>query len=373
VNEDKATRYHRHRRWADLTAVAVGGILLAGLAGSGAALRLRELAAVLGDAVPVLEGDAATVAVLAIALLALLQLIELPIAFYQGFLLEHRYGLSTQSASQWAGDHLKGVVLSLVFGASMASAIYAALRYSPEWWWLLSAALLSGVLLAVTHLAPVVLLPLYYRVTPLDRPALTARLQALGARTGTPVAGVFEWRMSGHTRKANAALAGLGGTRRILLSDTLLADYSDDEIEVVLAHELSHHAHHDLWRSMGVQIAMLVTGFFVAHLALRAWAEPLGLRGEADPAGLPLLLLFSACWAFLWLPASNAVSRAHERRADRFALDATRNPSAFISAMRRLSQQNLAEDDPPPLAAWLFHSHPSIRERLQAARTWAAD
>lgn len=371
MNEDKATRYHRHRRWADLSGLAVAGVVLAWLAAGGTSLRLRELAAVLGEALPVLEGDAATVAVLAVMLLAILHFIDLPFAFYQGYLLEHRYALSKQSLGQWSADYAKGMVLAVAFGVAAVSVVYAALRWSPDWWWLLSAATLLVVLLAVTQLAPVLLLPLFYRFTPLDRPDLEARLQALGARTGTRIVGVFEWEMSGHTRKANAALAGLGRTRRILLSDTLLADYSDDEIEVVLAHELSHHAHHDLWRSMAVQAAMLVTGFLAAHLALSAWSDPLGLRGFADPASLPLLLLLAGVWSFLWMPVANAASRAHERRADRFALETTGNPSAFISAMRRLSQQNLAEDDPPPLAAWLFHSHPTIRERLQAARTWA--
>lgn len=372
MNEDKATRYHRHRRRADLAGLTAAGAVLGGLVASGAAFRLRELATVLGETLPGLEGDAATVVVLAVVLFVLLAIVELPFAFYQGFLLEHRYGLSTASLGQWTADHGKGLGLGLVFGVAAISLVYAALRWSPDWWWLLSTAALSVFLLVVTPLAPVLLLPLFYRFTPLDRPALERRLQALAARTSTRITGIFEWRLSSHTRKANAALAGMGRTRRILLSDTLLADYSDDEIEVVLAHELSHHAHHDLWRSLGVQVAMLATGFLAAHVALRAWDDALGLRGYADPASLPLLLLFAGVWSFVWMPAANAASRAHERRADRFALETTRNPSAFISAMRRLSQQNLAEDDPPRLAAWLFHSHPSIRERLQAARTWEA-
>jgi len=192
----------------------------------------------------------------------------------------------------------------------------------------------------------------------------------LAARARTDVVGVFEWVLSGHTRKANAALTGLGQTRRILLSDTLLAEYSDDEIEVVLAHELSHHVHHDLWRGMAFQALLISVGFLAAHLAFSAWAAPLGLGGPDDPAGLPLLLLVGGGCSLLATPLSHALSRAHERRADRYALDMTRQPDAFISAMRRLGQQNLAEEFPSTVVRWLFYSHPPIRERVEAARLW---
>ena len=164
----------------------------------------------------------------------------------------------------------------------------------------------------------------------------------------------------------------MGRTRRILLSDTLLADYSDDEIEVVLAHELSHHVHHDLWRGLALQAVLLLLGFFVSDRALRTFADQLVLRGLDDPAGMPLLLLSAGVCSLLFMPVANALSRAHERRADRYALDATQQPEAFISAMKRLSQQNLAEDRPSPLVQWLFYSHPPIRDRIEAARQWRA-
>jgi len=372
VNEDKATRYHRLRRRAELLSLGAVGGVLAGLVGSGLVFRLREVSAVLGEALPGIDGDAATVVVMATVLFLLVQILELPFAWYQGYALEHRYGLATVSHRHWVVDHLKGAALIVAFGVAAASAVYALLRAAPDWWWAWAALLAFVALVAVTQLAPVVLLPLFYRFTPLERPVLSARLQALGARTRLPVAGVYEWQVSGHTRKANAALAGLGRTRRILLSDTLLADYSDDEIEVVLAHELSHHVHHDLWRTMALQAVMIAGGFLFAHVVLGAVADAIRLRGVADPAGLALLLLVAGAWTVAWLPVFNAASRAHERRADRFALEMTQNPAAFISAMRRIGQQNLAEDDPPRLAAWLFHSHPTVRERLQAARTWEA-
>jgi len=219
----------------------------------------------------------------------------------------------------------------------------------------------------------VVLLPIFYKFKPLDRPALADRLMTMATRARTDVVGVFEWVLSGHTKKANAALAGMGRTRRILLSDTLLADYSEDEIEVILAHELAHHVHRDLWRGIAVQSVILVAGFFVTDLILRAAAGPLELRGISDPAGLPLLMLAGGAWSFLALPLANAVSRRQERAADRYALTTTRNVDAFVTAMKRLSQQNLAEEYPSAIVRWLFYSHPPIRERIDAARAFARE
>jgi len=181
---------------------------------------------------------------------------------------------------------------------------------------------------------------------------------------------VFEWVLSDHTRKANAALAGLGRTRRILLSDTLLSDYSEDEIEVILAHELAHHVHRDLWRGIAVQSVALLGGFLVADLVLRASADRLALRGMSDPAALPVMLLLGGVWSLLLMPLGNAVSRAQERAADRYALTTTRNVDAFVTAMKRLSQQNLAEEYPSPIVRWLFYSHPPIRERIEAAHAF---
>jgi STE24 endopeptidase len=219
-------------------------------------------------------------------------------------------------------------------------------------------------------LAPVVLLPLFFTFKPLQKDGLRDRLTALASRAGTRVMGVYEWTLSDRTKKANAALTGIGNTRRILLSDTLLAEYSDDEIEVILAHELAHHVHRDIWTSVMFDIALTFAGFFAAHQLLQ-WAVPFfGLQGISDPAGLPVLVLTAAVIGLCVRPLINAVSRSHERRADSFALKMTKNPSAFITAMRRLGQQNLAEDNPSPLVLAFFYTHPPIKERLTAAQRW---
>jgi STE24 endopeptidase len=373
LNEDKSTRYHRLRRRADLLGTAVAGVLLLGLLLLGGAHRLRELAAAIAQWLPGGLEEAMTVVVLTILIALFLQIVELPFAFYQGHLLEHRYGLSTQAVGHWLTDQAKGVALGLLLAAAGASVVYFALREVPDDWWWISAAVFAAATVVLARMAPVVLLPIFYKFKPLDRPALVDRLMTLATRARTDVVGVFEWVLSGHTRKANAALAGMGRTRRILLSDTLLADYSEDEIEVILAHELAHHVHSDLWRGIAVHSAALVGGFFVANLVLRAFADRLGLRGISDPAGLPLLLLAGGAWSILVMPIANAVSRAQERAADRYALETTRNVDAFVTAMKRLSQQNLAEEYPSPVVRWLFYSHPPIRERIDAARAFARE
>ena len=373
MNEDKSTRYHRLRRRAELLGTATAGVALLGLTMSGATHRLQELAATLPQWLPPALNDAAMVAVVTLAVLLLLQIIELPFAFYQGHLLEHRYGLSTQSTRHWLSDQLKGTLVGLALGVLGSSVVFWTLRRWPDEWWWIAAAIFAVATIGLAQLAPVLLLPIFYKFQPLDRPALAERLIALASRARTDVVGVFEWVLSSHTKKANAALAGLGHTRRILLSDTLLADYSDDEIEVILAHELAHHVHRDLWRGIGVQSIALAGGFLVADRILRLVADPLGLRGLADPAALPLLLLIGGVWMFLLLPVINAVSRAQERAADRYALATTRNVDAFVTAMKRLSQQNMAEEYPSALVRWLFYSHPPIRERIEAARAFGRE
>ena len=339
----------------------------------GGSHRLREIAAAVTQWVPGGFDDAMNVVVFTSLVVAILQLIEFPFAFYQGHLLEHRYGLSTQSTRRWLADHLKGVALGVVFAIAGASIVFLALRERPGQWWWICAAVFAAAMIGLARLAPVVLLPMFYTFKPLDRPALVDRLMKLATRARTDIVGVFEWVLSDHTRKANAALAGMGKTRRILLSDTLLADYSEDEIEVILAHELAHHVHRDLWRGIAVQAAALVGGFYLADLVLRALADRLALRGLSDPAALPALLLIAGAWSLLLMPVVNALSRAQERAADRYALTTTRNVDAFVTAMKRLSQQNLAEEYPSPLVRWLFYSHPPIRERIDAARAFARE
>ena len=367
ANEDKATRYHRLRRRASILGTGVGALVLLLVLLTGASAALRDTAAAVAGGSFTL-----TVIVYTAALALASEALQLPLSFYLGLTLERRYGLSTQTTARWWIDHAKGVILGLALALGAAVIVLSLLRWAPAWWWVAAAGVLALVTVVLAHLAPVLLLPIFYEFTPLDRPALRDRLAALVERAGARVMGVFEIRLGDRTRKANAALTGIGRTRRILLSDTLLADHSDDEIEVILAHELAHHVHRDIWSGIAVETGLMTLGFFLADRAIDAAVGRFGIADKADPAAIPLLVLAGGAVSLALLPLANALSRAHERRADRYALEMTKNAAAFVSAMKRLGAQNLAEERPSRLVEWLFYTHPPVAARIEYAQRWSA-
>ena len=363
ANEDKATRYHRLQRRASILATVLTAAILAVLLVTGASAEMRNLVSGWFGSSFIL-----TVVGYVVVLGLVLEVVGLPLAFYRGVTLERRYELSTQTTIRWWIDHVKAGAISLVFATIAALIVLSLIRWDPERWWISAAVVFTVILVLLAQLAPVVLMPLFYDITPLTRDALRDRLLALANRAGTHIAGVFEWRLSDRTKKANAALAGLGRTRRILLSDTLLAEHSDDEIEVILAHELAHHVYRDIWSAIVVETVLIALGCFAADRVLGAFAMSAGLNGKGDVANLPLLALTLGAVSLALMPITNALSRAHERRADRYALTMTRNAPAFIAAMKRLAAQNLAEEEPSRLVQVLFHTHPSTNARIAAAR-----
>jgi STE24 endopeptidase len=373
MNEDKAARYHRLKRRASVASLFWGLILLGGSMLSGLSAAVRDASGIVAARIaPVSFRSTATVIVYVVLLSAINEIVSLPLSFYSGWRLERRYALSNETLGAWLTDQAKGFGVGIVLGGGAAALIYGCMRVWPQQWWLAAGGAFALLIVGLTNLAPVVLLPLFYTVKPLANQALRTRLLALADRSGARVLGAYEWGLSEKTKKANAALAGLGGTRRILVSDTMLGEYSDDEIEVVLAHEIAHHVHGDIWKSIAFESVLIVTGFYAAAQLLRALAAPLGLRGIDDVAGLPLLILAAGAVSLIMVPLAHAMSRAFERSADRFALDLTKNPGAFISAMRRLGAQNLAEEHPSKITQWLFYSHPPLRERIEAAQEFRA-
>jgi len=360
ANEDKATRYHRLRRRASIAGTALSAVVLLFLLISGGSSTLRDI-------------SRSSVLVYVTLLVLLMEIVQLPLAFYLGVTLERRYGLSAETTARWWLDHLKATGVALVFAVVGGWIVIGLLLWAPETWWLWAAVCFGGILVLLAQLAPVILLPMFYELKPLDRPTLIDRLGALAARAGVRVLGVFEWRLSDRTRKANAALAGIGRTRRILLSDTLLAEHGEEEIEVILAHELAHHVHRDIWTGIAFEITLMTFGFYLADLVLTAAPGRFAITGKADLAALPLLVLTGGAASLALLPLANAMSRAHERRADRYALEMTKNAGAFVTAMKRLAAQNLAEERPSRLVEVLFYSHPPMAARIEAARAWEAN
>jgi len=300
------------------------------------------------------------------------EIITAPIGYYSGFILPHRYGLSTMTLKGWLGDLFKGLVLGLVLESLAIELVYVLLASQPETWWLWVALVLLFFSVVMANLAPVLILPLFYKFTALPEGDLTKRLLALAERAHTRVRGVFTMQMSSKTTAANAALMGLGNTRRIVLGDTMLDRYTPDEIEVVLAHELGHHVHHDIWKLIVSQSILTLGGLYLVNVMLH-WAVETQhfYLGLADAATIPLVLALIGAFGLIVMPISNGYSRVIEYQADEYALQTTQMVGPFKSAMTRLANQNLADAEPSPIIEFLFHDHPSIRKRLQHADEFA--
>ncbi|MGZ4821588.1 MAG: M48 family metallopeptidase [Terriglobales bacterium] len=303
-------------------------------------------------------------------LLLIGKLLGFPLDFY-GFRLEHRYNLSNQKLRSWLWDEVKGWLVGLVLGGIVAELVYWTIRAAPQRWWLIAWAVFIGLTVFFAQIAPVVLFPLFYKFQPLENEELCERLVQLSRRAGTRVRGVYEWKLSEKSKKANAALTGLGRTRRIILADTLLENYSPDEIESILAHELGHHVHRHIVKGILIQVVITFFGFWATAAILRYAVEQRQMFDTlSDFANLPLLALVSTLMSLLLMPALNAYSRYNERQADRYAFQSIPDVAPFISSMEKLAQQNLTERRPSRLVEWLFHSHPAIWRRIRAAEAF---
>jgi STE24 endopeptidase len=331
---------------------------------SGASVGLR-------DAVEDVSGNNwLQVALFTAVLITVWSAITLPWDYVSGFRREHRYGLSTQTIGGWLLDQAKGFVLSLVLMVVVLEGAYLLLREAGDAWWLWAA--VGMVLLSVvfTILGPVLFIPLFYKLQRIEDASLTERLTRIAEREGAKVIGVYRMGMSAKTRKANAMVAGLGRTQRIILGDTLMDGFLPEEIDVVVAHEVAHYKHRDLWKGIGVSAVITLVGLFIVSRVLDALADRGPLEGPADLAALPLLLLTFGVYGLMTMPLGNAYSRWRESLADRAALRATGLVDAFIGAMRRLAALNLGNPTPHPLIEAIFYSHPSVSRRIAMAERY---
>jgi STE24 endopeptidase len=295
-----------------------------------------------------------------------MELLTLPFDFWSGYVLEHRYQLSNQTLGGWVRKHLLAWLVGGLIGGPLLFGLYALLRIAEPWWLWATAGWLV-VTLVLGRLMPVLILPLFYKVTPLDDVGLRDRLQRLAEGTGLTLQGVYRLHLSEDTKKANAALAGLGRTRRVLLGDTLLEQFTAEEIEVVFAHEVGHHVHRHLSKMIVISVVLSTLGFCLVDLVLRSLAQPLGYEAFNDPAALPLVLLVLTVFGLVLTPAQNALSRFFERQCDRYALDRTGLAAAYRSAFAKLARINKADPQPHPALVWLFYDHPPINERIAMA------
>lgn len=357
-------RYNRVRRWLGIADFVLGFAFLAVLLVTRWSDGLRDLAYRWG-----FQSYSFSLFIYLFLLLGINKVLGFGLDYY-GFRLERRFKLSTQRFGAWAWDEVKGFLVGLMLGGIVVELLYFTIRQWPQHWWILAWALFMGLFVLLAQLAPVVLFPIFYKFEPLENEDLRRRLVVLSERAGTRVRGVYRWKLSEKSKKANAALTGLGSTRRIILADTLLDNYSPEEIEAVLAHELGHHVHRHILKSIFVQAAITFVGFWAADFTLHYAVDQHMFEQLSDFANLPLLALVSVVLSFLLMPAMNAYSRFNERQADRYAFESTASVEPFISSMNKLAEQNLAERTPSKWVEWFFHSHPSISRRLAAAEEW---
>jgi STE24 endopeptidase len=364
--QPRAARYHRAHRVLSVAGYLVDAALLVALLSTGWSAGLRDLAE------RVRPEPAVELLIYAVLLGAIMKAVSLPFDYAGGFWLEHHFGLSNLTLAAWVKDEIKGLLVGGVLGILALEFLYSALRAWPHNWWVVTATVFALFFVLMANLAPVLILPIFFKLSPLANPSLEARLRRLAESAGTCVRGVYEWKLGEKTKKANAALIGLGNTRRILLADTLLAGFSEDEIEAVLAHELGHHVHADIWRGLAVQTSATFLGLYLVNLVLARWSSALGFRGPSDFANLPLVILVTLVVSLLLLPAVNGFSRRMERAADAYAVRSIPEPSVFVSGLERLAALNLAERRPHPVIEFLFHSHPSIESRIEFVRKFSA-
>ncbi|HTS19386.1 MAG TPA: M48 family metallopeptidase [Verrucomicrobiae bacterium] len=299
------------------------------------------------------------------------KLLFLPLNFFGDYHLEHRFGLSNESLGAWAVDELKSLGLNLLLGVLILDVLYYFLRHAGDWWWVGAGLffLVFGVVMSAVF--PVVILPLFYKLQPLENESLRTKLTALAQRVGAKVLGVYRMDMSEKTKKANAAFAGLGRTKRIILGDTLLDKFAEDEIEVVMAHEMAHYKHGDITKMLLWGALTTFIGLKVADLGLH-WGmrHVFQFANIWDIEAFPLLALCLYVFGLVVTPLNNAFSRSREWKADATALELTSNRDAFIRAMRKLAEQNLADLSPHPAVEFLLHDHPSLARRIAWAERW---
>lgn len=362
----KAREYARIGRRFWLITTLVGGLYTAAWLVLGWSLQLRTW---LAATWPVMTSPWLMVAAIGAVFGSVFMLVDLPLSFITGYVLPHRFGQSTQTLKGWIADQVKGLLIGAPLGLLLLELLYLALRAAGDLWWLWAAVglLVFNVLLA--NLAPVLIMPLFNKYVPLgaEHEELARRLMELAQKAHTNVQGVYKFDLSRRTKAANAALTGIGNTRRIVLGDTLINEFTTDEVETVLAHELGHHVHRDIFVLIGLGSLTTLVGLFLASIAMRWITSSFGFSGVGDAAGLPGLALVLGAYGLLTMPLENAISRWREGMADEYALHSTGKKEAFASALARIANQNLSEVEPEKWVVWLFYSHPPLGQRIAAA------
>lgn len=292
-----------------------------------------------------------------------------PFSYYNGFYLEHKYKLSNQTFWRWTLENLKGAIVGSAIGLPLLFLFYFILNAFGNLWWLAFAAVLFFVSVVLAQVVPVLILPLFYKVTPIESEELKNRIIELSRQSGMKVKNVFKFDMSKNTKKANAAFTGLGKTKRILLGDTLLNGCSYDEIETVIAHELGHYTHKHILKNIIIGTVFIFATLFILSVLYSISLAWFDFKSITEISALPLLVLWGMLIGIIQTPVSNLISRKFEYQADEYAVRSTQKREIFITTLNKLTDQNMGDREPHPFIEWFFYSHPSIKNRTKYIRS----
>ncbi|MEO8070338.1 MAG: M48 family metalloprotease [Acidobacteriota bacterium] len=366
MNESKATRYQRARRRTRAAGLVSAGLVLALIALTPAARLLANAARSASAGATGLAATTLSLAIFVFLLVVVWELATLPAMIYMARRVERAYQARTAlSIEEVLGAQASASIVALPAAMIVGMTVILAVAVSGRWWWMAAGLLLACFLAIALHGAPTVFAWLA-DVRPLARAELAARLRQLAVHAGVPIAGIDEWVVGGNA-SATALVIGVGRVRRVLVSSEIARQWTDDEVAVVVAHELAHHAYRDLWTSLALDVLVLSTSLLIANLAVVRLTGALAISGPADLAALPLIALVAGAVWTLATPLRHALSRRHERRADVFALALTDRAEAFGAAIRRLGARHLSEERPSAMTRWLYYRHPSVSERLALA------
>ena len=300
-------------------------------------------------------------------------ILSFPISYYSGFYLEHKYNLSNQTFWKWILEGLKGLLVSLVIGVPILLTFYYILNTFYSLWWLPFATLMFFLSVVLSQIFPILIFPIFYKITPIENENLKERINKLAHDARLKVENVYKFNMSKNTKKANAAFTGLGKTKRIILGDTLLDNYSEDEIETVIAHELGHYKKKHIIKNIIIGTTSSFLTLFIIALLYKNSLSWFGFVSITEVSALPLLALWSMVIGIVQSPLGNLLSRKFEYEADEYAIVETKNPTAFKKTLEKLTDQNLGDKEPHPFVEWFFYSHPSIKNRIGAIERFAKE
>ena len=297
-------------------------------------------------------------------------LVTFPLTLYGEYVLEHQFGLSTQTLGRWVRRRIKKWVFSFIIAAPLVLIFYALLRKWPTMWWLPASIVWILFTYVLTKLAPKILIPIFYKLERIKDEELSSRLSELASAAGRQLSGAYRIDLSRETKKANAAVVGFGSTRRVVLGDTLLAKFTHAEIAAIFAHELGHVVYRHLLKGFVLAAVLCIGSLYVGSVVLGRASVALGIGAVHDVETLPVLVAVLAGIQLFAMPFEKWYSRRRELKSDAYALRSTGDREAFISAMRKLAAMNLADVRPNKLAEILLFSHPPISKRIRFAATF---